>query len=389
MSVGSTCILVFRSGAVGDFILTTPVFQALREYRPGDQVTLYCHPRMAALALAGGLADKLESIDSLEVSKLFVRDGEQGEEFKKVTKPCDVAISFLHDPGGFVQANLIRAGAKRVVCGSPLVGNGHAADWMMKPLAELGIPVTTPAIPFVRLPEEHVERGRERLLALETVRQPARRQSVASATDDDRTRTGCSHGALSPFPPCEARTSFTNFPSLPRKAAGDADRNVVAIHPGSGSAKKNWPARRFGTLARRLRDECGFVPVFIFGEADSDVKSALAGVLQEFSDLPGCDLLDLASVLSVCRGYVGNDSGITHLAAALGIPAVALFGPTDPAVWGPRGSNVRIVRAPGFPASRMADIDPGLVLDCASEAFLACESRVNLLPYGPVSPARD
>ncbi|MBU4200122.1 MAG: hypothetical protein KKG09_06695 [Verrucomicrobia bacterium] len=74
-------------------------------------------------------------------------------------------------------------------------------------------------------------------------------------------------------------------------------------------------------------------------------------LLQEWSGLTGntpilkdCSLLEVASVLSQCRGYAGNDSGISHLAAAVGIPTVALFGPTDPEVWGPRGTKVSILR---------------------------------------------
>ncbi len=56
------------------------------------------------------------------------------------------------------------------------------------------------------------------------------------------------------------------------------------------------------------------------------------------------DLGDLARWLSGAALYIGNDSGITHLAAAVGVPTLALFGPTDPAVWGPRGEQVSILR---------------------------------------------
>jgi hypothetical protein len=73
------------------------------------------------------------------------------------------------------------------------------------------------------------------------------------------------------------------------------DEGLAVIHPFSGSAKKNWPLEQYRQLAARARI------------------------------------------------YVGNDSGITHLAAAAGAPVVALFGPTDPAVWAPRGRNVRVV----------------------------------------------
>ena len=71
----------------------------------------------------------------------------------------------------------------------------------------------------------------------------------------------------------------------------------------------------------------------------------------------------VAGILSKCRAYLGNDSGITHIAAAVGTPMLAIFGPTDPDVWGPRGENVTIIRgrAPCSPCSR--------------EKRLECENR--------------
>lgn len=269
---------------------------------------------MAALALAGKLVDEVESIDRIEVSRLFAHDAEPGKEWRAFVSSADEVISLLNDPDGIVRDNLVRAGARRVIYGSPLVGSGHAADWLMRPLAEIAIPITFPALPRLRLPEDHVARGRRRLLAL----------------------------------------------------TGDTGRKVLVIHPGSGSPKKNWPADRFATLARRLRDECSYVPVFVLGEADSIVMAELAGVAPEIAVLTGCDLLEVASMLVACQGYVGNDSGITHLAASLGIPTVALFGPSDPAIWGPRGENVRVIRSEGPTGASIVDLDLTRVFDCVS-----------------------
>ncbi|MEI6809899.1 MAG: hypothetical protein WCN95_14370, partial [bacterium] len=166
-------LLIFRSGAIGDFILATPVLHALRKYRPEARVTLYCHSRMAALVLAGKLADEVESIDSIGVSRLFVQDADPGKQWQELVQSADEVISLLHDPDGIVRDNLVRAAAKRVICGSPLVGSGHAADWLMRPLAEMGIPVTVPAVPSLRLPEDLVARGREVISNLLPVHGPA------------------------------------------------------------------------------------------------------------------------------------------------------------------------------------------------------------------------
>jgi heptosyltransferase-3 len=104
--------------------------------------------------------------------------------------------------------------------------------------------------------------------------------------------------------------------------------NFAVIHPFSGSARKNWPLDRFRELAARLP-----MPVRWCAGPEESLDGA-----ERFDDL-----YDLACWLAGARLYVGNDSGITHLAAAVGTPVVAIFGPTDPAMWAPRGERVRIV----------------------------------------------
>jgi hypothetical protein len=120
---------------------------------------------------------------------------------------------------------------------------------------------------------------------------------------------------------------------IPRIACGALRGGFAAIHPFAGSAKKRWPLERFHELARRL---AGGMPVeWCAGPED---------------DLPGArrfeDLYELACWLATARIYIGNDSGPTHLAAAVGTAVVALFGPSDPAVWAPRGPHVAVAAAP-------------------------------------------
>jgi heptosyltransferase III len=120
----------------------------------------------------------------------------------------------------------------------------------------------------------------------------------------------------------------------------------LAVHPGSGGNRKCWPARRFAELVARLH-----VPVLLVeGPADSAACRDFAEVLPTSVPLvrtTGVSLSRLAGLLAESHGYVGNDSGVSHLAAALGVPTVAVFGPTDPAVWAPRGPDVSIVTARG------------------------------------------
>jgi len=118
--------------------------------------------------------------------------------------------------------------------------------------------------------------------------------------------------------------------------------NFAVIHPFSGSARKNWPLEKFRQLARGLErhmrvDWCA-------GPDDPP----LAGAVRIDN------LYELARWLARARLYAGNDSGITHLAAAVGTPVLALFGPTNPEVWAPRGPNVRVVRWQTEPAAGSA-----------------------------------
>jgi ADP-heptose:LPS heptosyltransferase len=118
------------------------------------------------------------------------------------------------------------------------------------------------------------------------------------------------------------------------------------VHPGSGGKRKCWPAQRFAELAARLR-----APVLLLeGPADADACREFAEALA--SSVPaarvtGVSLSRLAALLSESRGYMGNDSGVSHLAAALGVPTIAVFGPTDPAVWAPLGPEVSVVTTRG------------------------------------------
>jgi heptosyltransferase III len=119
---------------------------------------------------------------------------------------------------------------------------------------------------------------------------------------------------------------------IPRIACPEGKEDYAVIHPFSGSARKNWPLEGYRQVARGL--ERRLEVRWCAGPEDPPVEGAA-----KFDDL-----YSLACWLARAQLYVGNDSGITHLAAATGTPVLALFGRTDPAVWGPRGENVRIGR---------------------------------------------
>jgi heptosyltransferase-3 len=124
---------------------------------------------------------------------------------------------------------------------------------------------------------------------------------------------------------------------VPRIPCDAVRAGLAVIHPFAGSPKKRWPLECFQELARRLAPH---LPVAWCAGPEDDLPGA-----RHFEDL-----YELARWLAAARVYIGNDSGPTHLAAAVGTPVVALFGPSDPSVWAPRGPSVAIVAAAALDA---------------------------------------
>jgi ADP-heptose:LPS heptosyltransferase len=139
------------------------------------------------------------------------------------------------------------------------------------------------------------------------------------------------------------------------------------IHPGSGSKKKMWPLDRFLELIRYFQRHSSSRIVVTLGPAEGpEFQRALGGMEWELGStapllVKGLSLLELASVMEGCHLYIGNDSGITHMAAALGIPTVAIFGPSDHKIWSPRGEKVFVVR-------KEMNCSP-----CSQEKFVQCK----------------
>lgn len=122
---------------------------------------------------------------------------------------------------------------------------------------------------------------------------------------------------------------------------------VWALHPGSGGLKKNWPLEHFLALAEALRREKAGDPFFILGPVEKEVGPEARALIvgRGFPVLENVELPRLAGALSRAAGYMGNDSGVTHLASCLDLPTLALFGPTDPRLWGPIGRKTVILEA--------------------------------------------
>ena len=336
-------ILILRGGALGDFILTLPAIRALRRNWPSATIELIGHPGLGELALTAGLINRVRSLDASGMAQWFVPHRVWSERERADIVSFDLILSYLSDADGVVQANLRAAGAKRVMACSPVVVSGlsaptvlrhsasrrrerlrqagHATDYFLHPVTGLGISEPMSDEPLLAWPEALREQGRHWLKELGL--------------------TG----------------------------------NVISLHPGSGSSRKNWPIEQFALLADSVRRSMSAQPLFILGEADTAAARALLRLAPSVPVLTNRTLKEVASVLAVSRGYVGNDSGITHLAAVLGIPVVALFGPTDAAVWGPRGAKVVILQGRMSTWEALAAIEPVAVLQALENLIAECGLR--------------
>ncbi len=150
------------------------------------------------------------------------------------------------------------------------------------------------------------------------------------------------------------RYSPQNFPEIFLTATGLAwterywsetklhGQRVLAVAPGSGAKEKNWGLSLFMEVGRWWRDRTGGKVLVILGPAEEGSKAeAMAG--EDAVIVRHLGLGQVAPLLAHCDLYLGNDSGVTHLAAAIGVRTVALFGPTDPVQWRPRGKSVTVI----------------------------------------------
>ena len=302
-------ILVIRGGAIGDFILTLPVLAALRENLPLARVEILAYPRVAPLAVAAGLAAEARSIDARPLAGFFAARGPLDEEIQAYFANFAVIISYLYDPDGIFQANIERCSRAQFIAGP------HRPD------------------------------ERAALHASDVFLKPLERLAIFGAD---------------PSP----RLVLNSQPST---------LNSLALHPGSGSESKNWFESNWSQLLRALVQETTAPLLLIGGEAEGERLRRLTRELpsERFALAENLPLVELAQRLAGCRAFVGHDSGITHLAAAVGLPGLVLWGPSNDVVWRPRSERMKILR--GSPG--LASLPVEKVVAAVREMLLEARSR--------------
>jgi len=276
-------ILVIRGGAIGDFILTLPALAALRRTFPETSVELLGYPKLAELAQSAGIIDAYRAIEARPLAGFFARRGTLDPATSEYFPSFAVVVSYLYDPDEIFKTNVLKTTTAQFVEGPHRPDEQldvHAVDVFLKPLEKFAI------------------------------------------FDAD------------PIPRLQLRTGETLPPG-----------HWLAAHPGSGSARKNWSEPHWSELLRRLIGETEWNVLLVGGEAEEGRAARLAAQLPAgrvhcVENLP---LADLAGLLQQTRAFIGHDSGITHVAAALGIPLLALWGESNAQIWRPRHPQARIL----------------------------------------------
>ena len=291
LPAGVQKILIWHQGALGDLLLAGPALTALSRHYAGARITALGHPERWGLLAPSLPLDEVWDSGEARWVHLF-SDGDLPAPLRERLAGFQLALIFAPHPRPLLQDRLRRAGIPAVhwLPSFPETDGEAVAALQARHFAGLGLNYT-----------------------------PA------------------------PFQLEIEKAAAAELPELPGPGPW------LAVAPGSGAPRKNWPLARFYEVSRALGWEHGLRVVWLAGPAEAEMLPYLGPLARAQGQLllANLPLARVARVLSRSRLYIGNDSGLTHLAAAVAGPAVlALFGPTDPRVWAPLGPRVRTLRAP-------------------------------------------
>lgn len=294
-------ILVIRPGAIGDTLLTFPVLDALRTLYAPSQLTFVGNAAVLPLVKTLGLAEAVYDYEEPRWGALFTTHPSRlDSQLGSVVQGITMAVVWLRDPEGIVAQKLRTLGINNVI-----VAPGRPAEHEPQHIVEYLARSVQLAIPS---PSSYA-----------------------------------------------ARLPVVKDNSIP---------HWIAVHPGSGGVRKCWPLEYFAAVIQALWQH-DYPVLLLAGPAEQERLATLLALLPSVPDpallktLVNVPLLTLAQTLCTCRAYLGNDAGITHLAALLGVPTLALFGPTDPLIWRPYGKDVCIMQAP---AADLRNLSPTVVI---------------------------
>lgn len=286
-------ILVIHQGAIGDFVLSLPALEAIHRFHSLTRFIFLGHPSTLEIIHSRSYFDGVLNCSDKRWAPLY--NSKADTPTIESLPPVDSIFAFCRSSSQSLVDNLARIYEKPAYRIDPFPQSDprlHVSDYQCRQLEEIGIPaLPCPAAVIAPSQERSVEASR-----------------------------------------------FVRENVTP-------DRQLVLIHPGSGGRKKLWPIAGWLDVIRNISSRNDSQIVLIEGPADSYMIQQLCsnmGALP-FLVVNNWPLGKLAALIKQSSLYLGNDSGITHLAAACNTPTIALFGPTDPSIWGPKGPRVKVV----------------------------------------------
>jgi len=299
-------VLVIHPAALGDVLLARPALQALRGRFPQHEIAFLGGRAVGTLLYDCGEVNQVFPTESTYLGELFAGSECLSRPFRDWLEHADAAVGWLADREGIAADTLRTIGVQFIHFQPALSADYHAehqADRYCEALCleEGGPQLSRP----LALPSGIRKQGRQILEALNV-----------------------------------------------RK-----DTPLVVIHAGSGSARKCIEPWRLAQVIGWLT-KFGASPLLLEGPADQNaVTSVLSWLRMGVPVVRGENVSVVAGVLSHAALYIGQDSGITHLAAALAIPTIACFGPTNPRRWAPRGAQITVLTGADCTCSSWCEVE--------------------------------
>jgi heptosyltransferase-3 len=299
-------ILIVHQGAIGDFVLSLSALEALHQSYPEAYFTFLARPNILELIQARPYVKDVFDFSASRWAPLYHPRGRLAAADLERLLPVDIIFIFGRSSSQIVADNLASNLGKPAHRLDPFPKPGlglSLVDHQCGQLEELGIPASPPpAVILAPRPQDFLE----------------------------------------------AR-SFVRSNMAP-------EESLILLHPGSGGRNKLWTPVGWVRLIHKLAVYSNLRLALLQGPADNQIVQQIRSRLDAISPIfvENWPLGKLAALMTEAALYLGNDSGITHLAAASATPTIALFGPTDLQIWAPRGPRVRIIRwKPGSSANNL------------------------------------
>ena len=341
-------ILCIRLSGLGDVVHTMNALSLLREHRPNARVTWVVEERFADLLENHPYVDELLTIPRHSWGRLLKNPLHWGQVVPEMANlvlhlrrhEFDVSLDF--------QSSLKSAWLVSAAGAELRVGFSRPVSRELNHLMQDEV---------VRVPEEGCHRIERNLALLGALGIPTRYEE--------------------PLLPCEREYAQTV-----EWVCEDLPRPLVLMHPGTSefASFKRWVPERYGEVAERLMDEWGAGVLVTFGPGEEALAHRLVASSAHRAVLAPrlAHLQQLTYLLGEADLFIGSDTGPMHLASALGVPVVALFGPKDPLGTGPYCSRSEVVFAPVDcrPCTRRECDDPRCMTEISAEQVFAAADRL-------------